>query len=228
MDDGAADLGAALDLARLAAADGIRVLAATPHVRDDYPTSAAQMERGLADVRAAVEAAGIELQLLPGGELALEQAARLEPADLRRFGLGGSDRWLLIEFPYEGWPLGLQRLGQALAGDGFRVVLGHPERNAEVQGRPSRLHEFAEAGMLVQLTAASVDGRLGRRAQAASRTLLELGLAHLIASDAHAPSVRAIGLSAAAQAVRDPELARWLTEGVPGAIIDDSELPQRP
>jgi protein-tyrosine phosphatase len=215
-------------MARLAAADGTRVLAATPHVRDDYPTSAEQMERGLADVRAAVEAAGIELEVVPGGELALEQAARLEPPDLRRFGLGGSDRWLLVEFPYDGWPLGLQRLGQALAGDGFRVVLAHPERNGEVQGRPSRLQEFAEVGMLVQLTAASVDGRLGRSARAASRTLLELGLAHLIASDAHAPSVRAIGLSAAAREVRDPDLARWLTEGVPGAIVGGTELPPRP
>jgi len=215
-------------MARLATADGTRVLAATPHVRDDYPTSAEQMERGLADVRAAVDAAGIELEVVPGGELALEQAGRLEPGDLRRFCLGGSDRWLLVEFPYEGWPLGLQRLGQALGGDGLGVVLAHPERNGEVQARPSRLQEFVEAGMLVQLTAASVDGRLGRQAQGASRTLLELGLAHLIASDAHAPSVRAIGLSAATQEVRDPELARWLTESVPGAIVDGSELPQRP
>ncbi len=215
-------------MARLAAADGIRVLAATPHVRNDYPTSAEEMERGVAAVRAAVEAAGIELEVVPGGELALEHAARLEPPELRRFGLGGSDRWLLVEFPYEGWPLGLGPLGQALAGDGFRVVLAHPERNAEVQGLPSRMREFVEAGMLVQLTAASVDGRLGRRAQAASRTLLELRLAHLIASDAHAPSVRAIGLSAAAREVRDPEVARWLTEDVPGAIVDGSEPPQRP
>jgi protein-tyrosine phosphatase len=215
-------------MARLAAADGIRVLAATPHVRDDYPTSAEQMERGLGDVRAAVQAAGIELEVVPGGELAVEQAARLEPPELRRFGLGGSDGWLLVEFPYDGWPLGLQRLGQALHADGFRVVLAHPERNGEVQARPSRLQEFAEAGMLVQLTAASVDGRLGRQAQAASRTLLELGLAHLIASDAHAPSIRAIGLSAAVQAVGDPELARWLTDGVPRAIVDGAELPQRP
>jgi protein-tyrosine phosphatase len=215
-------------MARLAAADGTRVLAATPHVRNDYPTSAEQMERGLADVRSAVDAARIELEVMPGGELALEQAARLEPGELRRFCLGGSDRWLLIEFPYEGWPLGMQRLGQSLGGNGLGVVLAHPERNGEVQSRPSRLHEFVDTGMLVQLTAASVDGRLGRQAQAASRTLLELGLAHLIASDAHAPSVRAIGLSAAVQEVRDPELAHWLTEGVPGAIVDGSELPQRP
>jgi protein-tyrosine phosphatase len=204
------------------------VLAATPHVRSDYPTSAEQMERGVEAVRAAVEEAGIDLEVVPGGELALEEAARLEPQELRRFGLGGSDYWLLVEFPYEGWPLGLQRLGQALAEAHFGIVIAHPERNAEVQAHPSRLQEFVDAGMLVQVTAASLDGRLGRSARAASKTLLELGLAHLLASDAHAPSVRAIGLSDAAKEVGDRELADWLTVGVPGAIVDGAGLPQRP
>lgn len=204
------------------------MLAATPHVRSDYPTSAEQMERGVEAVRAAVEEAGINLEVVPGGELALEEAARLEPQELRRFGLGGSDYWLLVEFPYEGWPLGLQRLGQALAEAHFGIVIAHPERNAEVQAHPSRLQEFVDAGMLVQVTAASLDGRLGRSARAASKTLLELGLAHLLASDAHAPSVRAIGLSDAAKEVGDRELADWLTVGVPGAIVDGAGLPQRP
>ena len=36
------------------------------------------------------------------------------------------------------------------------------------------------------------------------------------------------GLSAAAKEVGDPELARWLTEGVPGAIVAGAEPPQRP
>ena len=58
--------------------------------------------------------------------------------------------------------------------------------------------------------------------------MARLAAAHLIASDAHAPSIRAIGLSPAVQEVRDSELASWLTEGVPGAILDGSELPQRP
>ena len=215
-------------MARLAAADGTRVLAATPHVRADYPTSAEQMERGLEAVRAAVERAGVELEVVAGGELAIEQAGQLEAAELRRFGLGGNDCWLLVEFPYEGWPLGLMRVAQRLADDDFGVVLAHPERNAEVQARPSRLQEFVDAGMLVQLTAASLDGRLGRRTRGAARTLLGLGLVHLLASDAHAPSVRAIGLSAAAGEVGNRELARWLTEGVPAAIASCSPLPERP
>ena len=88
-------------MARSAVADGIRVLAATPHVRDDYPTSPGRMESALEELRLAVAEAGIELELLPGGELALEHLARLEPAELRRFGLGGDDFWVLLEFPYD-------------------------------------------------------------------------------------------------------------------------------
>jgi len=215
-------------MARSAVADGIRSIAATPHVRDDYPTTVDQMEQGLDTVRDALSAEGIELELLPGGELALEQLGRLEADELRRFSLGGNDFWLLIEFPYSGWPLGLPRVAERLTGEGFGIVLAHPERNPDVQAVPDRLQEFVDGGMLVQLTAASVDGRLGKRPRETSSALLELGLAHLLASDAHAPSIRQIGLSEAAGSIGDAELARWLTEDVPTAIVSRSPLPERP
>ena len=213
------------------------MLAATPHVRDDYPTSAERMEASLAGLRRSVNEAGIDLVLRPGGErrhapvvrsVALGHLGKLEPDELRRFGLGGSERWLLFEFPYAGWPLGLSKLALRLREEGFGLVIAHPERNEEVQARPERLHDFVDAGMLVQLTAASVDGRLGRRPRETSLLMLELELAHLLASDAHAPSVRAIGLSNAVESVGDPELGRWLTEDVPAALIASEPVPERP
>jgi protein-tyrosine phosphatase len=85
-----------------------------------------------------------------------------------------------------------------------------------------------EQGALVQLTAASVDGRLGRTSRKAAFRLLELGLAHLIASDAHTPGVRAVGLASAVEAVGDAALARWLTEAVPAAIVAGHQIPDRP
>jgi protein-tyrosine phosphatase len=78
------------------------------------------------------------------------------------------------------------------------------------------------------VTAASVDGRLGRRVEGCVRTLLDLGLVHVIASDAHSPDVRAAGLSRAAQAVGDPGFARWLVEEAPRAVISGEPLPVRP
>jgi protein-tyrosine phosphatase len=83
-------------------------------------------------------------------------------------------------------------------------------------------------GALAQLTAASVDGRLGTRVRKTSQLLLERGLVHLIASDAHEASVRAVGMRSAAEAVGDEALARYLTVDVPAAIVDDGPLPDRP
>ena len=223
LDDGAADLEESLALCAAAAADGIEVLAATPHVRDDYPTTPAEMEQALEELRAADP----PVQLLPGGELDLAELERPDD-ELRRFGLGGSPGWLLVETPYVGWPLDVVDRLFRLRLRGFRAVLAHPERNRDVQERPELLDPIVAGGTLVQLTAASVDGRLGKRAYRAARTLLERGAAHLIASDAHTPDIRAVGLRAAVQELGDDRLGHWLTVEVPYAILDGNEPPPRP
>jgi protein-tyrosine phosphatase len=228
VDDGPASLAESLEILRDAAADGVTRIAATPHVRDDYPTAPETMEFLVAELDAAAREAGIALDVLPGGELDLEFLTRLEDGTLRRFGLGGNPSLLLLEFPYYGWPPGLRDKVTGLRARGFTLVLAHPERNADVQEAPERLRPLVEAGLLVQLTAASVDGRLGRRTQACARTLLDTGLAHLVASDAHPPSIRRIGLAAAVEAVDDAELGHWLVEDVPAALLAGEPLPRRP
>ena len=82
-------------------------MAATPHVRHDYPTSAEAMEAALASLREAVAAAGIPLEVRGGGEIALDALPELSADERVRFGLGGNPRLLLLEFPYYGWPMGL-------------------------------------------------------------------------------------------------------------------------
>ena len=228
LDDGAATPADSLELARSAVADGIHMLAATPHVRDDYPTEPGAMEAGVAALRAALGEAAIPLRLLPGGEVALDRLDRLSVGERARFGLGGNPSYLLVEFPYYGWPSDLGERLLRLQVEGVTPVLAHPERSADVQAAPERLESFVAAGILVQLTAASLDGRLGRHPRATSLALLELRLAHLVASDAHAPSVRAVGMTSAREAVGDVALARWLTEDVPAAIVEGAELPGRP
>ena len=224
LDDGAADLDEALAICRAAAADGIEAIAGTPHVRSDYPTTPDEMEDALAAVRSAADDV---IRVLPGGELALDELARPDE-ELARFGLGGNPRYLLVETPYFGWPLDFASLLVDLLERGFTPVLAHPERNGDVQHRPELLEQLVDLGTLVQVTASSVDGRGGRRTRSCAAKLLEQRCMHLIASDAHAPTVRAVGMSAAARAVGDAELARWLTSDVPRAILEDAPLPRRP
>ncbi|MDE3191552.1 MAG: protein-tyrosine-phosphatase [Acidobacteriota bacterium] len=228
IDDGVRTIEASLELLRAAAGDGIDRIAATPHVREDYPTTPREMELRLADLCGAAREAAIPVEVLGGAELDLAFAARLEDDDLRRFGLGGNPSLLLLEFPYLGWPLPLADLVFDLQLRGYRVVLAHPERNADVQLDPERLRPLVDNGVVVQLTAASLDGRLGGAPRAAARRLLDARLAHLVASDAHAPDVRSVGLSGAARASGDEALAQWLTEQVPDALLAGRPLPERP
>jgi protein-tyrosine phosphatase len=227
LDDGARALAESVEIARAAVREGIDTICATPHVREDYPTSAEAMERGVAELRRALTDAAVPLEVLPGGEVDLDRLGGLPPDELRRFGLGGNPAYVLVEFPYYGWPLGLGDAVFGLRSSGITPVLAHPERSAEVQEAPDRMRPFVEQGALVQLTASSIAGSGGRRARSAALALLELELAHLLASDAHAPDVRSFHIRDARAAVPD-RLGRWLAEEVPDAIVAGDPLPPRP
>jgi protein-tyrosine phosphatase len=228
VDDGPRTWDESLQILRTMAADGVAGVAATPHVREDYPTTANTMKRLVAELRERTAEAAIELDVLPGREIALSELGRLDEDERRRFGLGGNPTCLLLEFPYYGWPLGLEDTVARLVREGTTPVIAHPERNADVQAAPERLRLVVDGGALVQLTAASLDGRLGRASRAAARALLQRNLAHLVASDAQAPWLREAGLSGVERAAGDSQLAHWLVELVPAALVAGSPLPPRP
>jgi protein-tyrosine phosphatase len=228
LDDGAVDMEDAVAIARAAQADGITAIAATPHVREDYPTTADAMEQGVRQLRRILEDRRIDIELLPGGELSLEQLDYLSLDELRRFGLGGNPNYLLVETPYRTWPLPLDTIAGRFEAVGLVPVIAHPERNPVVQGDISKVEGLVQSGALIQITAASIDGRLGSRARACSEKLLDEELVHLISSDAHTAGIREAGLSAAFAAVGDQALADWLTEEVPRAIVMGEEFPWRP
>jgi protein-tyrosine phosphatase len=227
LDDGAADIEESLAIARSLVEDGVELVAATPHVRDDYPTTSQAMRAALAEVRAAVRESDGRIEVVGGAEIALDRLRDLDWAELSAFGLGGNPRLLLLEYPYHGRPLALAQECDRLRLAGITPVIAHPERNRAVMDAPHELEPLVRAGAVIQLTAASVDGRLGRAAATCARRLLELELAHLLASDAHGPDVRRAGLSAAAEAVGGA-LGHWLTSSVPAALLADEELPPRP
>jgi protein-tyrosine phosphatase len=228
LDDGSRTVEDARALAQRAAEDGVTAIAATPHVRSDYPTQPDEMERGVLRLREDFVAQGIQVEVLHGGEIDLESLGSLDDDDLRRFSLARSGRYLLLEFPYSGWPAGLEETVYGLGLRGLTAVLAHPERNRAVQADPGRLGEAVRLGALVQVTAASVDGRIGRSSQKAADRLLESGLAHVLASDAHTPEIREAGLADAAEAVGDDRLATFLTAEAPAAIVAGEPVPDPP
>jgi protein-tyrosine phosphatase len=227
VDDGVATLEEARELARRSVAEGVTAIAATPHVREDFPTTVERMEAGVEELRIDFIAQGIDIEVLRGTEVAIERLPLLPEEELARYTLAQSGKYLLLEFPDSGFWRRLTRAVLWVRGAGLIPVLAHPERNREVQLELDRLEPLITAGAIIQVTAASLDGRLGRSAKRTAQAMLKAGLAHLLASDAHGSSIREGGLAGAVDAVGDRGLARYLTEEVPRAIVAGEVIPER-
>ena len=129
---------------------------------------------------------GIPLFVLPGGELDSRMVAHLSQRDLDEIAVGPDGaRWLLLEAPFDGL-FGMIEAAAELRARGFGVVLAHPERAAGVlAGGCKLLREQLTAGCLAQVSVSSLMGAHGHEAQVSGWALVDYGLAHALASDAH-------------------------------------------
>ena len=179
-DDGAATIDDGLALCRSAAEHGTTVLFATPHVWTHYVLTE-ERER---DVRAAFEEmrTRVPLELRLGFELT--PARPLLREDPHRYVLEGTDR-VLVEVPFSGPADLLFKLAEHVEAEGLRPVIAHPERTEVVLDDPSIADELAARGWTVQVNATSLTGRHGDEPEALGWSLLERGIAHVVASDGH-------------------------------------------
>lgn len=140
---------------------------------------------------------GLDLQVKPGAELHIHE-------DLPRFfqegeamTLGDQGPYILLELPSDMVPAGLDRYLFNLQLAGMNPIIAHPERNPDVQADPERMAKAVSAGVMLQVTADSLIGDFGRKAHRCAEKLLNLGMAHLVASDAHSVNGRPPSLAEA-------------------------------
>lgn len=202
-------------------------MAATPHVRDDFPTTADQMEAGVAKLNFELLAKSISLVVEPGAEVAIERLRYLGVAEMRRLTLGGTGVYMLVETPYTVFPARLPLLVQGLRDRGITPVMAHPERCRDVQRSPDIIRLAVERGALVQVTAGSVVGDLGEGPLQAARHLLRRSLVHLIGSDTHGVEGRA-SLARARREAENPDDFDWMTKAAGRAVLAGRPLPPRP
>lgn len=184
-DDGAQSLADGLAMCRAAAERGTRVLYGTPHVFPEQGLSRdreARVRENAASMAEELAEVGLELRL--GFELTPAPALLRE--DLCRYALAGLERpAVLIEFPFRGDLQLLTVLAEHAEACGLRPILAHPERVEAVLADPGEVLPFHERGWLIQVNASSLLGRHGAGPAAIARTLLERGVAALVASDGH-------------------------------------------
>lgn len=224
VDDGAADWDESLAMARLAVADGIGTVVATPHQLGNSRQNDGRMIRArTAHLQEFLEQNGVPLRVLPGAEIRVEPdlIEAIRAGELLT--LSDRGRYVLLELPHEIY-LPLEGLLADLRRAGLTGILAHVERNQGILAQPAVAESLVAAGCLLQVTAASLIGAFGRNVQALAEQLIYRRLAHFIATDAHGAASRRPQMRRAYDRVMKLagyEAAETLCRHHPAALIRD-------
>lgn len=228
LDDGPDALEMSLEMAEAAIADGITHVVATPHANDSFPFEPELIRKRCEELR---ERVGDRLHLLTGCDFHMSfenlQTVQSDPA---RFTINQKN-YLLVEFADFAIPASMDTALKEMRMKGIWPIITHPERNPILVQNRARVNAWVQEGCLVQVTAGSLLGRFGQRAQKAAEAWLEEGAIHFVASDAHNVTSRPLQLRPAYDAVakrKGDAVARALFRENPLAAIEGSALPYLP
>lgn len=218
-----ADPGLALEMARIALDDGIRHSVCAPQPAPGHsPQDASRTRSATKRFAAALDQAGLPLRVSPGAALQLEPEL-LPGLRQGRLPTLADSRYYLLELPSTAAPGGFSKTIATSLAAGYVPVIAHPEQLDWLnESHYHRLVQAARQGAWLMVTAGAVTGRFGATARGWAERLLDDGLVHLLASDAHDsdrhPPLLSAGRDAAACWVGADEADRLVRER-PAAII---------
>lgn len=185
MDDGASNVETSVAMARIAAEEGISHVVCSPHANGTYTYEPRVIAEKIVELQRLLDRNGIAVKLGHGCDFHMSyeniEEAKLNPAKYSINGLG----YILVELPDYGISPGLTEVFYQMQLAGLTPILTHPERNATLQSDQVRLVDWLRGGVLIQVTASSVVGRMGRRAESMAHDLLANRWVHFLATDAH-------------------------------------------
>lgn len=225
IDDGPAGMDEAIELARIAANDGISHAIVTPHIHPGrWDNSRESIAAHCAALRLALDHAGVELQLGYAAEVRLGEHILGAVADqnIPFYGELDGQHVMLLEFPHGHVLPGSEQLVSWLIKNHIRPLIAHPERNREIMRNPDRLLPFIKQGCLLQVTGGSFLGQFGTAAQNAAIRLMDQDMVFVIASDGHNSGPRPPVLRASMEWVSDrygEERARCLYRDNPMQLV---------
>ena len=229
-DDGAVSLEESVAMCQAAADDGIEVIVCTPHMFDGVHTTP-EKEAILDRIQQVTLASAGKLKLMPGGEVRYSHEIFQEAKDPNtRIKLNGTS-YMLLEFAFQMVPANIEMTIFQMLQAGVTPVIAHPERNKRIQKQPEILAGLIERGAFAQIDAGSLTKSFGVEPFESARKIIEAGMAHFIATDAHHLERRRPVLSdavAVAATIGGAEYARAMVEENPRALINDRVIPYQP
>ncbi|MCP5111509.1 MAG: exopolysaccharide biosynthesis protein [bacterium] len=219
LDDGSQSLEESLEMLEVAVESGTTDIVATPHSNIEYTYDREVVDAKIAELAAASHG---NLRIHRGCDLHLTfDNINDAVADPARYSINGKG-YLLVEFSDLLIFKNTDEIFDLLLEGGMVPVITHPERNYLLQQRLAEIERWVERGCLLQVTGQSLLGRFGKRAKRFSQTLMDRGMVHVIASDAHDPKDRSPNLAPPFEHVQKKYGQEWadtLFQENPGRMI---------
>lgn len=231
VDDGAQSLEESIGMCSIAQSEGITHIVATPHDQNGiYENSRQSIIEGVANLNLALREKGIAVEILPGADIALDAniIARHERKELMT--INDTGKFILIEVSNFFSPQAMRNQIFELEGKRLSLVLTHPERNNALMEEFDLLFDLANNGTIMQITAGSITGVFGPKAQRNAIRLIEARMAHIIATDAHNLGKRSPAVRDAISFLNEkvgPEETLQMTTGRAARIIE-GKMPRLP
>jgi protein-tyrosine phosphatase len=232
VDDGPKSWEVSEEMCRMAVADGIEHMVATPHANDRYHYDREHLKQQVDYLQQRLSATDASiLGLSLGCDFHLSYENLLDAMAVpERYTIEGSG-YLLVELNNYSIPVQIESSFTKLVDMGLVPVITHPERNPILQASPQRILQWIELGCAVQVTASALTGLWGERAWRTAEWLLKRDAVHVLATDSHDTKHRPPVLSRAreeAANISGPDVARALVNDNPRAIISGQALPYFP
>ena len=185
LDDGAADVSVSIEMARAFVADGVQVVACTPHILPGlYHNSGPKIIQAMSELQQVLDRESIPLKLVAGADNHITPSFLAELRSGHLLSLAGT-RYVLVEPPHHVAPPRLEDLFFNLLTEGFVPILTHPERLSWIETHYPSVKRLAQTGVWMQITSGSLLGTFGRRARYWGERMLDEGIVHILATDAH-------------------------------------------
>jgi len=236
LDDGPSTIEESIQMCQVGFRDGIRTFVASPHTLNGFYHNDREKILGklreLNDALIPFDTKGdgpkknspkMEIEILPGADAYLCEKTLQQMDRGELMTIGDRGRFLLLELPSQGIPYGTENVLAQFIKRGVTPIISHPERNLEISRRPQRYFEMILMGCLGQVTAMSLTGGFGPGPKRTATKLLEKGVLHFIASDAHSTNGRPPVLTSAvieAGKIVGKERARKMVTEYPRAILE--------
>ncbi len=185
IDDGSPDINTSLQLIRGMVDLGYSKLITTPHIMwDMYKNTSEKIQEGIAKLKEAVKAEGIQVEIHAAAEYFLDDyVAGLLKANEPLLTVSGNK--VLVEFSLAHAPMSLKDILFELQMQGYHPIIAHPERYIYLESNKEFFDELKDIGCLFQLNLLSLGTYYGKSVHEMALYLIKKGYYEVAGTDLH-------------------------------------------